>query len=97
MASDEPPKTPTEKAVDSAKALLDLSDAVAYIIIALPEDGDLGDVARIKGDVELLAPMSLRLQFIMYKMIEATTVQDVKFQVVGAKPEEKKKEIEGYR
>ena len=87
MVAEEKPKTPTKEAVSKAVAMLAGSDAIAFIVIALPEDEKAHEEAYIMGDTESLAPLVMRLQHVLFKM----------FDIQAVKPEEKPKVIEGYR
>ncbi len=87
MVAEEKPKMTTKDAVDGAVALLTGSDAISFIVIALPDDPDKNPEAYVQGDVESLSPLWFQVQHVLFKMLDIQAV----------KPEEKPKEIEGYR
>ena len=90
MADEEnEPKLKVAEAVQAAKRVLRQSDAISIVIIAMPEDDTEHEEAYVEGDLETLAVLSLRLQHLLLRMMDATTV--------NVNPNGKKNDkVEGY-
>lgn len=68
------PKMKVVEAVQAAKQILRQSDAVSIVIIAMPEDDTEHEEAYVEGDLETLAVLSLRLQHLLLRMMDGTSV-----------------------